>query len=314
MRTPLKVPLVGAIPVLVTPFDDDGALDDEGLRQQIDFCIGAGSQALVFGWGSESHLLTDAEKEHLWRTAANHVNGRVPLVVATSHASREGMIALTHVAKDCGADCAMVNPEGRKGEHLVGLFRDLSDRVGLPLMIQDAQGNAPAGGLLQTVHEAPSVVSLKIECPGAPHKMGLIAEGLKAKGFSGDGDRTVTVLGGSNGGLLLEELARGSVGSLPHPVIIDAFGTVCQAYAQGDFAEAKDCYYEKILPLSRMTAAGGAPGGGIWLHKVIFQKAGILNSAYCRVDARPQPDWVMDLVWDHLLHADLAISRYLRKR
>ena len=310
MSTYLKTPLVGAIPVLVTPFHDNGMVDDDSLLRQIDFCLEAGSQALVFGWGSESHLLTDAEKEHLWRLSAKHVNGRVPLVAATSHASREGMIALTHMAKDCGADCAMVNPEGRRGEHLVGLFRDLSEQVGLPLMIQDAQGNAPADGLLQAVEEASFVVSLKIECPGAPHKMGLIAAGLKEKGFL-SGVRTVTVLGGSNGGLLLEELERGAVGSLPHPVIIDAFGTVCDRYAAGDYSAAKDCYYDQILPLGRMTAAGGTAGGGIWLHKVIFQRAGILKSAYCRIEARPQPDWVMAQVWAHLSQSGLAISRYL---
>src|SRR5436190_10404021 len=127
----------GAVPVLAMPFDEDGAIDEDSLRREIDFCLEAGSQAICFGIGSESNQLTDAERAQVWTLAARHLDGAAPLVVATSHASREGTIALTRLAQDCGADCAMVNPAPRAGEGLLALFRDLSQRVTLPLMIQD---------------------------------------------------------------------------------------------------------------------------------------------------------------------------------
>ena len=296
--------IAGAAPVLVMPFEDSGKVDEDSLLRQLDFCMAAGAEALVFGWGSESHLLTDAELEDIWSATVRHVEGRMPVVVATTHASREGVVARTKLAGRCGADCAMVNPEGRAGDQLVGLFRDLSDEANIALMIQDAHGNAPAEVLLRAVKEAQRVNSLKLESPGAPHKMGLVAEGLSAV----SGEREVTVLGGSNGALLLEELARGSVGTLPHPAVIDAFRTVCDCYADGDLTGASDAYYQKILPLNRLTAAGGAAGGGIWLHKTIFQRAGILSSNRCRVNAEPQPDWVMEKVWMHLAENGLAVS------
>ncbi|MBT4136379.1 MAG: hypothetical protein HOE48_00615 [Candidatus Latescibacteria bacterium] len=47
------------------------------------------------------------------------------------------------------------------------------------------------------------------------------------------------------------------------------------------------------------------------MHKTIFQRAGILKSNYCRVNARPQPDWVMDKVWTHLAENDLNISKHI---
>ncbi|MBT3603271.1 MAG: dihydrodipicolinate synthase family protein, partial [Candidatus Latescibacteria bacterium] len=265
--------ILGAAPVLVTPFKDDGRVDEESLLRQLDFCIEAGSQALVFGWGSESHLLLDSELENMWRATVHHVDGRVPVVVATTHPSREGMIALTKLASKCGADCAMVNPGDQRGDQLVSLFKNLSDEVNIALMIQDAKENAPADVLLRAVKEAKNVTCLKLESAGAPHKMGLVCEGLPEVA----GGRQVTVLGGSNGGLLLEELGRGSVGTLPHPVLIDAFQDACERYAENDMSGASDTYYQKILPLSRLTTAGGVPGGGIWLHKTIFQRAGILK-------------------------------------
>ena len=295
----------GAVPVLVTPFKDNGKVDEKSLLRQLDFCMEAGAQALVFGWGSESHLLTDAELEDMWTATVRHVDGRVPVVAATSHASREGIVARTKLARWCGVDCAMVNPEGRRGDELVALFRYLSEKINIDLMVQDAQGNAPADDLVEVVKDAQKVTCLKLESPGAPHKMGLVAEKLSDV----LGDRDVTILGGSNGGLLLEELDRGSVGTLPHPAIIDAFGEVCDLYADGNSAEASNVYYKKILPLNRLTAAGGVPGGGIWLHKTIFEKAGILRSNYCRVNAKPQPEWVMEKIWDHLVASGVAISK-----
>src|SRR6185503_8419613 len=106
---PNNLLIKGAVPVLSMPFDDDGAIDEDSLRREIDFCLAAGSQAICFGIASESNQLTDAERAQVWSLAARHLNGAAPLVVATSHASREGTIAHTRLAQECGADCAMVN-------------------------------------------------------------------------------------------------------------------------------------------------------------------------------------------------------------
>ena len=81
--------IVGAVPVLAMPFDDDGAIDEDSLRRELDFCIEAGSQAIAFGMGSESAMLTDAERAQAWSLAARHLDGQLPLIAATAHASRE---------------------------------------------------------------------------------------------------------------------------------------------------------------------------------------------------------------------------------
>ena len=49
-----KAPRIeGAVPVLAMPFDDDGVIDEDSMRRQLDFCVEAGSQAVAFGMGSE---------------------------------------------------------------------------------------------------------------------------------------------------------------------------------------------------------------------------------------------------------------------
>ena len=61
-----------------------------------------------------------------------------------------------------------------------------------------------------------------------------VEAGLRERGLTASGTRDVTVLGGSNGNLLPEELERGAVGTLPFAAIIDAYRTVCDHYATGD--------------------------------------------------------------------------------
>ena len=69
----------GAVPVLAMAFDDDGAIDEDSLKREIDFCMEAGSQAICFGIASESNQLTDAECAQVWTLAARHLDGTAPL-------------------------------------------------------------------------------------------------------------------------------------------------------------------------------------------------------------------------------------------
>lgn len=318
--------IAGAVPVLVMPFDDDGQVDEESLRRELDFCLDAASSAICFGMGSESNYLTDAERVQVWTLAARRLNGRLPLIVATAHASREGVLALTRLARDCGVDCAMVNAQPLSGDRLVALFRDLSERIGLPLMIQDAAGNAPAAVLMRAAQEAPAVGSMKLESPGAPLKMAEVAAKLREQGWlalptkqaasAAAEDRQISVLGGSNGNLLPEELENGSVGTMPQPGVIDAFGHVCAQYTQGDGDAGYATYIRLILPLLRATTTTGSDFGGVtWLHKELLRRAGVLQTAYCRMPFAPLPERVTAHVLQYLdQHADeLLLARRIRQ-
>jgi 2-keto-3-deoxy-L-arabinonate dehydratase len=300
-----QVVIKGAVPVLLMAFDQRGEVDDDSMRRQIDFCIEAGSDALAFGWGTESHLLTDKEREQAWTVAARHTDQRVPLIAATTHPASAGVIALTKIAMDCGADAAMVNPEPLKGERLVQLYHDLSEQVGLPLVFQDAKGNTSAKDLVAAVTGSLAIVSLKIESPATPHKMGVVREALDSKLTE---SREVTILGGSNGALLLEELDRGSVGTMPHPAMIDAFKQVCSLHGSGNRPEAWKSYTDVILPVARLVQAAAIKGGSLWLHKYLFQLAGVFSTDKCRMETATPPTWVMEKLVEHIKTSDLAIS------
>src|SRR4029079_16342542 len=86
MTPTAKRPYRGVFPVAPTIFDERGELDLAGQRRCIDFMIDAGSNGLcILANFSEQFVLTDAEREKVMIAVLEHVAGRVPVIVTTTH-------------------------------------------------------------------------------------------------------------------------------------------------------------------------------------------------------------------------------------
>src|SRR5215470_495934 len=106
-----KRPYRGVFPVAPTIFDDRGNLDLDGQRRCIDFMIDAGSHGLcILANFSEQFVLTDAEREVVMRTVLEHVAGRVPIIVTTTHFASSICAARSRQAEEMGAAMVMVMP------------------------------------------------------------------------------------------------------------------------------------------------------------------------------------------------------------
>ena len=80
----------GVFPVVPTTFTESGALDLESQKRCVDFMIDAGSNGLcILANFSEQFVLSDAERELLISTLLDHVRGRVPVIVTTTHFSTQ---------------------------------------------------------------------------------------------------------------------------------------------------------------------------------------------------------------------------------
>src|SRR3954454_16528598 len=78
----------GVFPVVPTTFRDDGELDLDSQRRCLDFMIDVGSNGLcILANFSEQFVLSDEEREVLTDLTLEHVAGRVPVIVTTSHFS-----------------------------------------------------------------------------------------------------------------------------------------------------------------------------------------------------------------------------------
>jgi 2-keto-3-deoxy-L-arabinonate dehydratase len=245
-----KRPYRGLFPVVPTPFDQQGELDLESQKRCIDFMIGAGSDGLaILANFSEQFLLSDEEREVLTRTILEHVKGRVPVIVTTTHFSTKVCAERSRRAQEMGAAMLMVMPpyhgatfrvaEGR----IFDFYARLSDAVDIPIMIQDA----PAAGtalsaafLARMATEIEHVAYFKIETAGAASKLReLIALGGTAIEGPWDGEEAIT---------LLPDLEAGATGSMTGGGFPDGIRQILDAYFAGRRDDAIAAY-ERWLPL-----------------------------------------------------------------
>ena len=101
----------GVFPVVPTIFDTAGRLDLEGQRRCVDFLIDAGSNGIcILANFSEQFLLTDEERKILMHEVLDHVAGRVPVIVTTTHFASHICAERSKRAEQAGAAMVMVMP------------------------------------------------------------------------------------------------------------------------------------------------------------------------------------------------------------
>jgi 2-keto-3-deoxy-L-arabinonate dehydratase len=240
----------GVFPVAPTPFTEDGALDLASQKRCIDFMIDAGSQGIcILANFSEQFVLADDERELLARTILEHVNGRVPVIVTTTHFSSRLTIERSKRAQALGAAMVMVMPPYHGATIRVGeaqvfdYFARLSDAISIPIMVQDApvSGTVLSPALLaRMAREIQQVAYFKIESAGAASKLReLLRLGGDAIEGPWDGEEGIT---------LLADLDAGATGAMTGGGYPDGMRTIVDAFAAGRRDEAADAY-QRWLPL-----------------------------------------------------------------
>jgi 4-hydroxy-tetrahydrodipicolinate synthase len=101
--------LRGILTAMATPFDESGAVDNDGARRLAAHLLEHGSHGLVLaGSTGECPTLTDGETVELLRAVRKEVGGGVPLVVGTGTNDTRHSCELTKMAADAGADASLV--------------------------------------------------------------------------------------------------------------------------------------------------------------------------------------------------------------
>jgi len=250
MSAPSCARYQGLFPVVPTPFTEAGELDLASQKRCVDFMIDAGSDGLcILANFSEQFLLADDERELLTRTILEHVAGRVPVIVTTTHFSTRVCAERSRRAQDMGAAMLMVMPPYHGATFRVpepqvfDFYARLSDAVRIPIMIQDA----PAAGtplspafLARMAQEIEQVSYFKIETAGAAAKLReLIRLGGAAIEGPWDGEEAIT---------LLPDLEAGATGAMTGGGFPDGIRPILEAYRAGRRDQAIAAY-ERWLPL-----------------------------------------------------------------
>ena len=146
----------GSIPALVTPFRG-GQVDEPAFRRLVDWQIESGSSALVpCGTTGESATLDNDEHHRLIGLCVEQAAGRVPVIAGCG--SNDTRTALWHmqVAKDLGADAAlMVAPYYNRPSQagLIAHFSHLAESCDLPIVLYNVPGRTVTDILPDTVIE-----------------------------------------------------------------------------------------------------------------------------------------------------------------
>src|ERR1041384_3464963 len=101
----------GVFPVVPTTFTESAELVLASQRRCVDFMIDAGSNGIcILANFSEQFVLSDDERELLTRTILDHVAGRVPIIVTTTHFSSKICAERSQRAQAMGAAMVMLMP------------------------------------------------------------------------------------------------------------------------------------------------------------------------------------------------------------
>ena len=273
----------GVFPVVPTTFTETGALDLASQKRCVDFMIDAGSNGLaILANFSEQFALSDDERELLTRTVLEHVAGRVPVIVTTTHFSTQVCAQRSRRAQEQGAAMVMVMPPYHGAtfrvpeERIVEFYAGVSDAIDIPIMVQDAPASGTvlsAGLLARMAREIEQVAYFKIETPGAASKLReLIRLGGDAIEGPWDGEEAIT---------LMADLDAGATGAMTGGAYPDGIRRIVDAYATGRRDEAFD-HYQQWLPLINYETRQG----GILSAKALMKEGGVID---CEAPRHPWP-------------------------
>ncbi|NYZ13736.1 dihydrodipicolinate synthase family protein [Azospirillum sp. RWY-5-1] len=243
-------PYKGVFPVAPTVFDAQGALDLEGQKRAVDFMIDAGSHGIcILANFSEQFVLTDAEREAVMTTVLDHVAGRVPVIVTTTHFSTAVCAERSRQAEAAGAAMVMIMPPYHGATFRVpeaaiyDFYRAVSDAISIPIMVQDAPvAGTPmsAAFLARMAREIANLAYFKIEVPQAAAKLRTLIE-LGGDAIEGpwDGEEAIT---------LMADLDAGATGAMTGGGYPDGIRQITDPWFAGRREEAMAAY-ERWLPL-----------------------------------------------------------------
>ena len=272
---------------MVTPFDDDLALDLDAAAALARWLVGEGADGLVLaGTTGEAPTLTDQEKLDLFRAVREAVD--VPLVAGTGSFDTRHTVELTKAAAATGVEGFLVVSPYYSKPSQAGIeahFRAVGEATDLPFLVYDVPGRTgrrvDTDVLLRLAHEVPTMVGLK-DATGDPEASArLVAQA--PSGFD---------LYSGDDGLTLPLLAVGATGvigvaahwSAPeHRALFDAWGKADVAEARRINATLLESFAYEVSPEATHAAS----------TKAMLRTLG-LAVGECRLPVGPAPAGLED--------------------
>ena len=245
----------GIYPIVATPYRDDGSVDLATLAEEVKFLHRAGVHGIVWPQlASEYALLTYEERISGADAIVKASQGLRPkVVIGVQAADTETAVRYAEHARSIGPDAIIALPPREAGQTEFDLaavakyYAAVAEAGSLPMCMQ-AIGNMSVNFVARMVREIPDLRFVKDE---AGHTLSRITE----FGNLPSGDRPVAFTGG-HGRTLIEEMSRGSAGTMPAASWVDLYVRVWDLWHAGHRNEAIDMFSKALLLITRASAHG----------------------------------------------------------
>ncbi|MBV9544827.1 MAG: dihydrodipicolinate synthase family protein [Chloroflexi bacterium] len=266
----------GVYTIPVTPFDDHGDVDEDSLRNCVQFCVDAGAHGVVAPVNaSEAPLLSEQERLRVANIVVETVNRRVPVVIGVSAPTTRLSQLFAQHAHDIGADAVMAMPPYAKKastDELLEYFGVVVGAARRPVFIQNWSGPVgtpmTAAFMARLIEEIDGVEYIKEETLPAGHVM---SEMLRLVG-----PRLKGIMGGMAGRFMLDEFARGACGTMPACESTDVHVAIWNALESGDTTRAR-ALHNRLIPLLNIEWMYGPA-----IYKEVLRRRGVIQSAKLR--------------------------------
>lgn len=266
----------GILPVLATPFDENGDVDRAALVSEVDFVIGHKADGVVLGMVSEVLRLSSEERDALAEATCRAADGRAGVTVSVGAESLHTAVRHAKHAEAAGAEAVMAIPPigtACDDSELFRYYAGILESVDMPVVVQDASGylGRPLSIELQANLFAAygDRALFKPEAqPIGPRLTRLLdATGGQAKVFEGTG-----------GLALVDSYHRGIAGTMPGPDVPWALVALWNALRAGD-----DDRVDQIHgPLCALVSLQYSLDSFVAVQKHLLRRQGVIPATFSR--------------------------------
>src|ERR671916_2516320 len=275
--------LHGVCTIALTPFTEEGELDEESIDSLAEFYVDSGVHGVtILGIMGEAHKLSDAERRAVTERYASVIRGRAPLVVGCSAVATKVVEERVQEAQAAGAAAVMVAPPNnvRNLDLVFEHFRRVAEAASVPVIVQDEPVNTgvvmPAPFIARVINEIEGCRYVKLEEAPTTIKITNLIERIEGT------DKRAGIFGGLGGMYFYEELSRGAVGIMTGFAYQEILVRTYELFSEGREREAREHFF-RYLPLIRFEAQLGV--GGVGIRKEVFKLRGAISSSHVRFPA-----------------------------
>lgn len=273
-----KKPLRGIFPIAQTPFTAKDELDLDALVRQLVFLERGGVPGCVWPQLASEWSTLRAEERRAGVEALLKARRKPAVVIGVQAPAVEEAVAHAEHAARHGADAliALPPPGQPSPEAMLAYYQRIGQATPLPLFVQ-AVGNLSVEFILAMSRAVPTLEWIKDEAGEPLMRVGPLREGSR--------DR-LKVFTGAHGRTLIDEMARGTAGSMPAASIADLYTQVWDHWHAGRQAKALDLMGLVLLFVTEMQVYGIASLKYILELRGVFPNHAVRGQEKVALDAK----------------------------